>query len=76
MCLDRSYLSCNKTCTLSFKFYHKVLSFNDLYEKAFNGKWLWGKGEIAGNKHFLLCPQILLPYQRHFEFRNVNMFVV
>ena len=65
-----------------------MLSFNDLAKKAFES--IVGKGEYAGNLHFLLSPHVFYPIReklhhfRHFEivvckcvqFRQVKYFVV
>ena len=42
--------------------YHTIPTFNDLEEEDFLQNIL-GKGENAGNQHFLLFPQYFLTFQ-------------
>ena len=46
--------------------YQTITTFNDLENKAFQ-KYC-GKGENAGNHHFLHFPQYFLPFLRHISF--------
>ena len=51
-----------------------ITTFNVLYKKPFEN--IMGKGENAGNQHFLLFPQYFLPYQKqNHYFRNI-LFVI
>ena len=40
---------------------HTTATFNNPEKKGFEN--ILGKGEIAGNQHFLLFPQCFLPFQ-------------
>ena len=42
---------------------HTIPTLNDLGQKAFEN--IVGKGENAGNQHFLLLPRCFLLYQGH-----------
>ena len=55
----------NVVLCLYLTLYHTIPIFNDLVEEGF-GKNTVGKGENAGNQHFLLFPQCFLPYQSSF----------
>ena len=55
--------------------YHTTPTFNDPEKKeAFEN--IVGKGEKAGNQHFLLFPQCFLPSQKQFLFLRCNYFVI
>ena len=52
---------------ISSTFYNTILTFNDL-EKKMPFQNIKGKGENAGNQHFLLFPQCFLPFPNQFQF--------
>ena len=52
--------------TISLTLYHINLNFNDLpIQKTL--KNIEGKGENAGNQHFLLFPQCFLPNHKQID---------
>ena len=52
--------------------YHTIQTFNDPKEKTF--KNIEGKGENAGNQHFLLFPQCFLPFRKQNSMCTVDFF--
>ena len=63
-------IGCNITCEgddllknirTILTLYHTIPTFNDSENKPFEN--MMGKGENAGNQHFLLFPQCFIPYQ-------------
>ena len=51
--------------------YHTVLTFKDP-KKAFEN--IVGKGENAGNQHFLIFPQYFLPFSKQVLICQSNLF--
>ena len=54
--------------------YHTIPTFNDPEERPFEK--ILGKGENAGNQHFLLFPRYFLPFPQQIQFFNDIYFVV
>ena len=50
-------------CGKELILHNTILCYNNLSKNPFQN--IVGKGENAGNQHFLLFPQCFLPYQRH-----------
>ena len=51
--------------------YHTIPTFNDLEKEAFEN--IAGKGENAGNQHFLLFPQCFLPFPKQSSIFQSNL---
>ena len=49
--------------TIILTVYHTILTFTNLEKRAFE-KNIVGKGENAGNQHFLLFPQCFLAFPK------------
>ena len=64
---ERFYMSC-------LNLNHTIQTFNNLRKEAFEN--ILGKGENAGNHHFLLSPKWFLFFQRQFHFLHRIYFVV
>ena len=62
---EAKILSSGKGLTLS----HKIPTFNDPKEGGFEN--ISGKGENAGNQHFLLFPKCFLPFPK-----QISIFLV
>ena len=52
--------------------YYTVLTFNDIEKEAFEN--IVGKGENAGNQHFLLFPQCILPFPNQILIVHLELF--
>ena len=52
--------------------YFTIPTFNDLREKPSEN--VVGKGENAGNQHFLLFPQYFSPFPNQIAFFRSNLF--
>ena len=52
----------NFCCLVQLTLYYKIPTFNYLWKRTLENTV--GKGENAGNQHFLLFPQCFLLYQR------------
>ena len=63
-----SFFFCHGVLTL----YHTILTFNDPEKMPFEN--IWGKGENAGNQHFLLFPQCFLPIQKRIFVLKLHLF--
>ena len=64
-----------KTCKSSaLTLYHTIPTFNDLGEKLFEN--IVGKGENAGNQHFLFFPQCFLLFPKQKKNKNKKKICV
>ena len=52
--------------------YHTIPTFNDREKEAFEN--IVGKGENAGNQHFLLLPQCFLPIPKRISVYKLHLF--
>ena len=56
----------------SLTLYHTILTLNDPREEGFGNTV--GKGENAGNQHFLLFPQCFLPFIKYISIFEPHLF--
>ena len=54
--------------------YHKMPNFNDSEKKKKTYQNIMGKGENAGNQHFLLFPPCFLPFSKEISIFQSNLF--
>ena len=52
--------------------YHTIPTLNDREKEAFEN--IVGKGENAGNQHFLLFPQFFIPFPNQISIVHLHLF--
>ena len=63
----------NITCCIkAFTFYRTIPTLNDPKMEAFEN--ILGKGENAGNQHFLLIPKCFLPFPKQISIFGSHLF--
>ena len=63
---------CPSYCLAVLTLYHSIPAFNNPTKKTLEN--IVGKGENAGNQHFLLIPQCFLPTRKQILFSQLHLF--